>query len=472
VEAPAYKDSVVPVSVSQPVRNRVDILFLIDDSPSMSPKQGELVKRFPQLIKALDDFAARGSKAWYHIGVVTSDLGAGPTQPSPNCRPGGKGAKLNTFNRCPMIVTNPDGSQQCAGAPVACNLGTVEGQPANFINYNQLDGSNNLPAGQTLADAFGCIARVGDVGCGFEHQLEATYRALHDPIPDNAGFFRNGADDSALLVVVLVTDEDDCSADPATDLFDVNKVGAYGADLSYRCTQFGIICNDDPAQPPYGAAGPFTSCRARTPAEGGKLIDVQKYIDYFTKAGGAKRDPRDVILVSIAAPPTPVASAIEPPDTVVLEHSCIAPPPLDKTFFGDPAVRINQVVSAAPNHLQPSICDTDYTSALQSLGALITSFIGDICLVSPVANPADPDCVVEDVRDDGKIAVIPACPYASGQLPCWKLVESDRCVAISPTGCTPQHYGVRVCRDATCSESASPPHTIVRVSCSALDRCL
>src|SRR5678810_1237615 len=87
------------VRVEQNVKNKVDILFVIDDSPSMTPKQNELKNRFPDLIKVLDDFGAMGNPAWYHIGVVTSDLGAGPTTPTSNCRPGGLGAKLQNLGR-------------------------------------------------------------------------------------------------------------------------------------------------------------------------------------------------------------------------------------------------------------------------------------------------------------------------------------------------------------------------------------
>src|SRR5262249_27616147 len=77
VESPSTKttqESNTPVESA--VKNKVDLLFLIDNSPSMAPKQAELTARFPQLIKILDDFGDKGSPAWYHIGVVTSDLGA------------------------------------------------------------------------------------------------------------------------------------------------------------------------------------------------------------------------------------------------------------------------------------------------------------------------------------------------------------------------------------------------------------
>ena len=44
----------------------------------------------------------------------------------------------------------------------------------------------------------GNIANVGTSGCAFPSPLEAAYRALHDPLPENIGFLRS----DALLVVV------------------------------------------------------------------------------------------------------------------------------------------------------------------------------------------------------------------------------------------------------------------------------
>jgi hypothetical protein len=495
-----------PVRVEQSIKNKVDILFMVDDSPSMAPKQAQLIQRLPQLIQVLEDFGAQGNPAWYHIGVVSSDLGAGPTTPSLNCRPGGKGAKLNTLNRCPRLVPTSNGDLGCdpTAQPIPCNLGGNK----SFIDFNQLDGTNNLPPGKSLADTFGCIAATGDTGCGFEHQLESPYRALHDVIPENAGFFRNGPDDNALLVVVWVSDEDDCSADPNTDLFNFNLTSMYGLDLSYRCTQYGIQCDgDNPPdprlmRPPYGdSGGPLTGCQSRPPTNYGKLIDINKYITYFTKPAsqnGVKADPRDVILVSITAPTTPFASIVGDPDTygpcnpvgapldpircaVLLQHSCFAPAPLNTVFFGDPGVRFHQVVSAALNHNETSICETDYTSALQALGALIVSQIGPGCLSSPVVNKTlpdgstAPDCVVEDVTDrpDGtqSIAMIPSCVENGNTPTCWALVQNDKCAVVkAPPDCTPQQFGVKICRDAGCTANTAliPANTTAHVFCATV----
>jgi len=153
------------VRVEQSVKNKVDLLFLIDNSPSMAPKQNELRNRFPQLIKALDTFAAQGNPASYHIGVVNSDLGAGPfTLNQGQCHPGGDGAKLQ--------VTPAANAQLPAG--VSCTNFALSGG-VRYIDYNQLAGTNNIMGVPDVPTAFSCMAAVGEAGCGFEHQMEAAY---------------------------------------------------------------------------------------------------------------------------------------------------------------------------------------------------------------------------------------------------------------------------------------------------------
>src|SRR4029077_6401719 len=130
------------------------------------------------------------------------------------------------------------------------------------------------------------------------------YRALHNPPAENHDFLRP----DALLVVVFVTDEDDCSADPNTDLFDPSKVSQYGALLSYRCTNYSIACASPTMMMPYADSGgnlnTMGTCADADPSVN-KLIPVSKYINFFSKpaaAGGVKVDQHDVILVDITAP--------------------------------------------------------------------------------------------------------------------------------------------------------------------------
>lgn len=52
----------------------VDILFLIDNSRSMSPKQRALAANIPKFIQKIEGF-----KANYHVAVATSDVGTTPS---------------------------------------------------------------------------------------------------------------------------------------------------------------------------------------------------------------------------------------------------------------------------------------------------------------------------------------------------------------------------------------------------------
>ena len=164
----------------------------------------------------------------------------------------------------------------------------------------------------------------------------------------------------------------------ATRCFDPSPDGIakYGVLHSFRCTQFGIVCGQPPGMlSSTVATGPFDDCRPMTADEGGKLIDVQKYIDFFARANGVKGDPSDVILSAIVALPAPVGVQITMPcadqtntaSCPILNHSCVAP------FIGDPAVRISTVVDAAYTSARTSLCDSDYSDAVTGLADKIVA---------------------------------------------------------------------------------------------------
>ena len=102
-------------------------------------------------------------------------------------------------------------------------------------------GGRHINYSGTLPDALSCISSVGDAGCGLEAPLEAMKRALDGSHPENAGFVRRGA----LLAVVILTDEDDCSADPA--LFGRPPVAADSRD--FTCAQEAYLCDPSIASP-------------------------------------------------------------------------------------------------------------------------------------------------------------------------------------------------------------------------------
>src|SRR5262249_26355805 len=146
--------------------------------------------------------AQRGLYADLHIGVVTSDYGAGATGAS-GCTPSGPEGGGDQGR---LIALGKRAVSNCQ-APVG----------ARYLRYTfGASGpvETNLPEGQDLIQTFTCMSSVGAQGCGFEHPLESVRAAL--TVPQNRGFLR----DDALLLVLLLTNEDDASARPDTDIFD------------------------------------------------------------------------------------------------------------------------------------------------------------------------------------------------------------------------------------------------------------
>src|SRR6185503_1580156 len=172
----------------------VDMLFLVDDSSSMRLSQDNLNRNFPTFMNRLMDPPGLPN---IHVGVISSDMGAGDGSVASCDATGGKNGIFQYTARGNCTST---GLQ--SGATYISNI-------AGVANY-----TGNLP------DVFTCIAALGESGCGFEHQFASVTRALGvdgRPAPaENQGFLRP----DALLSIVLITNEDDCSESPGVPFFD------------------------------------------------------------------------------------------------------------------------------------------------------------------------------------------------------------------------------------------------------------
>src|SRR5512137_566271 len=192
-------ESVVPDSLGRELPtvyacNTVDILFVIDNSNTMVEEQENLAQNFPKLIARVE--AITPPIKSYHVGVISTDIGAGPFVTG-TCEPKGDDGVLQHA---------PRGSGCAPSYPL------------------YLSGP-----GLQVAQDFACIAKLGTDGCGYEQQLESALRALSTQ-PANDGFVRP----SAPLAIVFITDEDDCSAQD-TALFDESNA-ALGP-LPTRCVR-------------------------------------------------------------------------------------------------------------------------------------------------------------------------------------------------------------------------------------------
>ena len=318
---------------AQGLNRSVDVVFMVDDSFSMSPLQSKLTAAFPAYIQALK--ALPGGLPDIHIGVVSSSMGAGRDTGIDHCPQGGDQG---------MFHTMPLGGAPCMRASL--NAGQ------NFIV--DVGGQANYTG--DISDVFACIAALGANGCGFEHQLESVARALGAdgaPAPaTNANFLR--AD--ALLQIILLTNEDDCSAPPDSDLFDSSSSmvsDPLGPMQSYRCNEFGHLCGGQ--MPPRQPAGE-TDLGMCVSNEMGKLIPVG---DVITAFKALKTDPSRVLVSAITGPAAPYKVNVGPSQVQgdpamwpFVEHSCTNTEPDNSVTYADPA-RAHQAVGRWVRHARP-----------------------------------------------------------------------------------------------------------------------
>ncbi len=161
---------------------KMDIIFVIDDSGSMEEEQQNLAANFPKFISKIDSFKTKsGSKLDWRIAVTTTALNITYNISIPF------GGTL------PMTEKGDDGAFRM---PSGCG-----GTQRRWVEKSDANASSD----------FQCRAKAGTSGSSIEMPLEATKLALNDRVADgtNAGFLR----DDALLALVILTDEDDCSRD-------------------------------------------------------------------------------------------------------------------------------------------------------------------------------------------------------------------------------------------------------------------
>lgn len=219
---------------------KIDFLFVIDNSGSMEDNQAKLVANYDAFIDGILESVQRVQSI--HVGVVTTDAYRFNR------------SECSTLGGLVLKTGGANASQEVCG-PYA-------------------SGGSYMTEEDDLDEAFRCAAQVGTTGSGNELMLRAAVSATSAPLTDpgacNEGFVR----DDALLVQFLITDED-VDIDPvfaAAELL-ANKRGgladivtvalgnppdgecglgsqgpAFGLDTYvnlFRHGFFGAICEDD-----------------------------------------------------------------------------------------------------------------------------------------------------------------------------------------------------------------------------------
>jgi hypothetical protein len=226
--------------------DKVDILLDIDNSRSMADKQAVLALALSDLVQQLVnppcvdpngqldpvvpaspmDPCPPGLRRQYtpvqdiHLGIISSSIGG---HGADACAASSPDTATNDDKGHLLARTAPDGS----GTPIPTyeDKGFLAWDPA--AKYSPPGASDPVAMTTTFKDM---VLGVGQIGCGYESQLESWYRFLADPEPydtiavDASGSAAPQGIDSVLLqqradflrpdsmlTVVMLSDEDDCS---------------------------------------------------------------------------------------------------------------------------------------------------------------------------------------------------------------------------------------------------------------------
>lgn len=248
IEAPAPIPDAGTQVLHEPV-SALDVLFVIDNSGSMASEQEKLARELTRIVKVLtsgDRYAEREDRvppgltekarrftpvSSLHVGVVSTNVG-GIDQPT-----GTQAAVLSCAGRGDdgilqhstsvavdgVLAKRLEFQDYAAGDTVIAPSAECQLPPQpTYQSYLTSDD----PAAVGLA--FRCVARLGVRGCPFEQQLESMWKALAPSSAPagaptelytftsdgrgqgdlaNRGFLR----ENAVLAVVHLSDEDDCS---------------------------------------------------------------------------------------------------------------------------------------------------------------------------------------------------------------------------------------------------------------------
>jgi hypothetical protein len=182
----------------------VDILFLIDNSPSMSPKQQKLATAFPAFVDAIYDRLPPGTDV--HVGITTTSFYQGSTsEGTSNC----------------MSTATPDYIASRYIRPQDGNDGENGGQGRLYQSAGMsYFATNTMSDRQPLKSWFTTAATaVGEASSAVEFPTAGiAYTAHPANAQANAGFFR---DRGAVLAVVALTDEPDKSMEPLATYHDM-----------------------------------------------------------------------------------------------------------------------------------------------------------------------------------------------------------------------------------------------------------
>ena len=421
----------VTESINVNAVDSVDLLLVIDDSSSMTEEQAKLKAEIPDLVRILvsGDYNNNGMVdpedfdpvRDLNVGFVSTDMGNAGTEST--CGASGNLGKDGVLLGSMKVLNFQQGGNQAA-----------------FI-----------AAVESGVDA------MGTMGCGIEQQLEAIAKAV---APQSQTIFRNtsgghadGANNgflrpNAVLAIIVVSDEEDCSTH---DAYPFNVAGAAGMTpprqnfLCYEC-----------------ALGSAANC---------KLNAVQRYVDSIIDTSG--KPAKQIVFGGIIGVPeengtskynsTDYGAILSDPDMDYVE---ISQTDYSSTYTNSPRTPTGQQArpvcgpnAGAETVATPGRRYVELAQGLAQKGA--AAAVHSICSANYQAAVVD---IVDKIADalGGLCLERELNPGASGEVPCSVIVtmpEGTTCASLDGVEDTPVDTveGREVCRGIQLIPSGNTP---------------
>jgi len=414
----------------------VDVLVVVDNTVGMAQEQAALSLALGDLIAGL---AAVND---VRVSFTTTDGG------NPACvgttPEGGALSILSCRERLaefaagdPVVDESAVGCLDVCGLESVALLPTADGlgaEPAVRPWIQSVAGVRNTEA--ELREAVACATPQGLRGCEFEQPLEAMRSALlRSLVVGEAaeGFVRP----DAALAVVILTNEVDCSYDPArqeafaaegSQVFWTNPGEA--APTSAACWNAGVACAGGDTEQWAECTATDKRLDGQASAVDAVLFPLWHYADLFTQLAALKApyladSPMGLYVIAgvpsgYQAGTTPLSFPKNPDPEFAVEYGVGAACGVGAER-AVPAVRLRELAENYGDLLEgrvSSICEPSYAAALDGLGAIGTPTLAPLCYPGCVADldpdigGLQPDCLVQQEYGSpaGRVtATVPAC---------------------------------------------------------------
>lgn len=271
----------------------IDLLIAVDNSRGMAHKQFFLAQAIPDLVAGFvnppcvdqngvpsvnqpsvpDVPCPAGTKRAFapqtdiHIGVITSSIGGHGADSCPVSDPNSAQCSPapNTTNDDHGRLIAREDPCTLAGVPTYASKGFLAWDPKQVLSPPGEDALDDGMGGGLVPALKDMVQGAGEIGCGYESQLESVYRFLADPNPyqsivaidgkatpmgtdeallaQRAAFLRP----DSLLVVLMASDENDCSTKEYGQFFLVNQLRVNNT--AFRMPRARKECATNPNDP-------------------------------------------------------------------------------------------------------------------------------------------------------------------------------------------------------------------------------